>query len=55
MDNPRPSLTSEIPFEIKADEAVIQYRKGNKTYYYKIEKITEKETVAYPSSKPDDN
>jgi len=55
MDNPRPSLTSEIPFELKANEAVIQYQKGNKNYYYKIENITEKEVVAYPSSKPDDN
>jgi hypothetical protein len=28
MDNPRPSLVSEIPFELKANEAVIQYPKG---------------------------
>lgn len=55
MDNPRPSLTSETPFELKANEAVIQYQKGSKTFYYKIENITEKEEVAYPSSKPDDN
>lgn len=55
MDNPRPSLTSEMPFQFKADEAVLQYRKGKKTYYYKIDNIKEKETVAYPSSKRDDN
>lgn len=55
MDNPRPSLASEIPFELKSNEAVIQYQKGTKTFYYKIENITEKEEVAYPSSKPDDN
>lgn len=55
MDNPRPSLVSEIPFELKAHEAVIQYQKGTKTFYYKIENITEKDEVAYPSSKPGDN
>lgn len=55
MDNPRPSLVSEIPFELKSNEAVIQYQKGTKTLYYKIENIIEKEEVAYPSSKPGDN
>lgn len=55
MDNPRPSLVSEIPFELKANEAVIHYQKGTKTFYYKIENITEKDEVAYPSSKPGDN
>jgi len=55
MENPRPSLTSEVPFEPKANEAVIQYQKANKIYYYKVENITEKEVVAFPSSKPDDN
>mgnify|MGYP003629753654 CR=1 FL=1 len=55
MDNPRPSLVSEIPFELKAIEAVIQYQKDNKVFYYKIENIPEKDEVAYPSSKPDDN
>lgn len=55
MDNPRPSLISEIPFELKAKEAVIQYQKDMKTFYYKIENISQKDAVAYPSSKPDDN
>ncbi|GGD79858.1 hypothetical protein [Planktosalinus lacus] len=55
MDNSRPSLVSEIPFELKANEAVIQYQKGTKTFYHKIENISEKDEVAYPSSKPDDN
>lgn len=55
MNNPRPSLVSEIPFELKANEAVIQYQKGTKTFYYKMENITEKEGVAYPTLKRDDN
>lgn len=55
IDNPRPSLDSEIPFDLKANEAVIQYQKGTKTFYYKIENITEKDAIAYPSSKPDNN
>ncbi len=55
MDNPRPSLVSEIPFELKANEAVIQYQKDNKIFYFKIENISEKDEVAYPSSKPGDN
>lgn len=55
MDNPRPSLISEVPFDLKANEAVVQYQKGTKTFYYKIENISEKDAVAYPSSKSKSN
>lgn len=55
MDNPRPSLKSKIPFELKENEAVVEYLKNQKSYYYKIEDIIEIETTAYPSSKPVDN
>lgn len=55
MDNPRPSLNSKIPFELKENEAVVEYLKNQKTYYYKIEDVIEIEATAYPSSKPVDN
>lgn len=54
MNNPRPSLESEFPFELKPDEGVIAYTKNGKTAHYKLT-LTKKEAVAYPSSKPVDN
>jgi hypothetical protein len=54
MDNPRPSLDSEFPFQLKPDEAVIAYAKSGKTVHYKLT-LTKREAVAYPSSKPVDN
>ncbi|MCR9182143.1 MAG: hypothetical protein NXH73_04390 [Flavobacteriaceae bacterium] len=55
MDNPKPSLPIKFSFDLKENEAVVQYKKGTKTHYFKIGKIFEKEVIAYPSSKQDDN
>jgi hypothetical protein len=54
MDNPRPALDNEIPFQLKPDEAVIAYTKGGKTVHFKL-LLNKREAVAYPSSKRVDN
>ncbi|WP_339611138.1 hypothetical protein [uncultured Planktosalinus sp.] len=55
MDNPKPSIPVKFSFDLKENEAVVQYRKNDKINYFKIDNVTEKEVIAYPSSKPDDN
>jgi len=37
-----------IPFNIQANEAVIKYMVGKKTFYYKVSKIKKTETIFYP-------
>ncbi|AGC76667.1 membrane or secreted protein [Nonlabens dokdonensis DSW-6] len=42
----------EIPFELKNDQAVIAFEANGKMKYVKLENLTQKETVAYPSAPP---
>ena len=44
---PKVSLP-KIPFNIQANEAVIKYMIGKKTFYYKVSKIKKSETIFYP-------
>jgi hypothetical protein len=39
-----------IPFELANDKAVIAFEANGKMKYVKLENITQKETVAYPSA-----
>lgn len=39
--NELPSSLQKFPFKLKKDEAVISYKKGSKTLYYKVRNITE--------------
>lgn len=41
--------TKEFPFDLKVNEAVISYKKGNKIKYFKIENFKKKKNLAYPS------
>jgi len=43
---------SEAPFEIKDDEALIEYTQNKTKKYYKIANVSEKEMLAYPSARP---
>jgi hypothetical protein len=54
MNNPRPTLKSEYPFQLKPNEAVIVYAKSGKTFHHQL-LLNKREAVAYPSSKPVDN
>lgn len=44
---------SEVfPFKLEADEAVVEYWYAGKKNYYKISKLSEKNSIPYPQSKP---
>jgi hypothetical protein len=51
--NKPPRLETEIPFDLKENQCVISYKNGEKTQYYKIENIVEKQPEHYPSVQPD--
>lgn len=38
----------EFPFKLEANQAVIKFMVGKKTFYYKVSKIKKTETVFYP-------
>jgi hypothetical protein len=40
-----------ITFKLKDDEAVVSYLKNRQVFYYKIENITERESINYPRTK----
>ena len=40
----------KIPFQLEDNEAVISYFENDKTYYYKVSNMKEKEMLAYPQS-----
>ena len=48
--NELPKIESKIPFELKEDECVISYKKRDRTRYFKIGNIIEKQGIAYPSA-----
>ena len=50
--NEAPIIPKKIPFNLNDNESVISYKENNKTKYFKIEKITEKRIVSYPSAPP---
>ncbi len=47
--NELPDLKKEkIPFELKGNECVISYTKGNKKGYFKVDDLKEKKSISYP-------
>jgi hypothetical protein len=42
-------IINKFPFELKDDEAIISYKKGNKTVFFKIVKIDQIQPIPYPS------
>ena len=40
--------SSTIPFKLEANQAVIKYMIGKKTFYYKVSNIKKTETIFYP-------
>jgi len=57
-DNPDKTVVTEVPetsnfpFELAKDEAVLRYMVDDKVYYYKITGIVKKETIFYPAARP---
>ena len=52
IENPTPDLDRNFPFSLKENECVISFKNGEITGYFKIENITEKKAVPYPSPPP---
>lgn len=50
--NQLPKIETKIPFDLKDNECVVSYKKGDKTQYYKIENIIEKQAQQFPSAPP---
>jgi hypothetical protein len=44
-----PQQTTKPKFNLLPDQAIIEFVQDNKKEYFKIEKIKEKELIAYPS------
>lgn len=53
--NTATGLSENFPFQLKNDECVVSYKDNSQTKYYKIENITEKARVEYPSAPPNPN
>ena len=49
-DNQLPQKTEVIPFELKDNECVVSYIKDDKTLYYKISNVQQREPLSYPSA-----
>jgi hypothetical protein len=41
-----------FPFELKNEEAVLRYHDQEKTYYFKITGIQQKEKILFPAVRP---
>ena len=48
LENTLPSL-EEFPFQLKENEAMLSYKKENKTVYFKIENIKKVQSIPFPS------
>ena len=42
-------LSKKSKFDLKSNEAILEYKKNQKTIFFKIENIKEKPMIAYPS------
>ena len=51
-DNNESSKTQKPKYDLLPNEAVIEYGLKNKTVFFKIVAIKEKELIAYPSARP---
>ncbi len=45
-----PPLITKFPFDLKENEAVLTYKKGNKTVYFKLENIKKVQPKFFPSA-----
>jgi hypothetical protein len=50
--NQLPKVETKTPFDLKDNECVVSYKKGDETQYYKIENIIEKQAQHFPSAPP---
>jgi len=50
--NQKAVVDTKTPFDLENNECIISYKQGNKTKYFKIENIVEKDLIPYPSAPP---
>ena len=50
--NEMPAVEKPIPFKLEENECVISFTEGDKTKYFKITNVVEKQALAYPSAPP---
>lgn len=48
QNTPRPAF----PFDLKMDEAVVEYWFGGDRFFYKLTDLSEKQMISYPGAKP---
>ncbi|MDX6745436.1 hypothetical protein SHK09_01425 [Polaribacter sp. PL03] len=49
LQNTLPNI-KKFPFELKDNEAIVSYKKGDKTLFYKLENINKVQSIAFPSA-----
>lgn len=45
-------VADKIPFTLENNQCVVSYKEGDKTKYFKIDNVTQKQSIAYPSAGP---
>lgn len=53
--NPVPEIHKDTLFNLKNTEAVLLYEVDNKTFYYKLKNLEEKQAIAYPGARNSTN
>lgn len=48
--NNTPPIIEKFPFQLKENEAIVSYKIGEKTVYYKIENLKEEQPKFFPSA-----
>lgn len=52
MQEAKNTPRASFPFNLKNDEAVIEYWFGGDRFFYKLSNISEKQMISYPGAKP---
>lgn len=52
VENPIIISSEAFPFDLEDNEAIISYLNNGETIYLKISNISQKESIAYPSTRP---
>ena len=48
----KPPVISKSKYNLESNEAILEFEKDQKTFIFKLQKIKQKELLAYPSAKP---
>ncbi len=48
----KPPVISKSKYDLESNEAILEFEKDQKPFIFKLQKIKQKELLAYPSAKP---